>query len=85
VICYIIQLLQVSAAILNALNHNLLSVLNKEWTDHQVAMAMIRDILMYLDKIYVEPSDLDNFFNLGIILFRDKVLIMHFLIKRFIK
>jgi cullin 3 len=77
--------LQVSAAILNALNHNLLSVLNKEWTDHQVAMAMIRDILMYLDKIYVESSDLDNFFNLGIILFRDKVLSVHFSIKRFIE
>jgi cullin 3 len=77
--------LQVSAAILNALNHNLLSVLNKEWTDHQVAMAMIRDILMYLDKIYVESSDLDNFFNLGIILFRDKVLIVHCSIQRFIE
>lgn len=66
---------QVSAAILNALNHDLLTVLNKEWADHQVAMAMIRDILMYLDKIYVEPSDLENIFNMGIVLFREKVLI----------
>lgn len=64
---------QVAASVINALNNNLLTTLNKEWADHQVAMAMIRDILMYLDRIYVESNDMDNIFNMGLVLFREKV------------
>ena len=37
--------------VLNALNNNLLSVLNLAWNDHQTAMVMIRDILMYMDRV----------------------------------
>ena len=36
-------------------------------------MVMIRDILMYMDRIYVQQSDVDNVYNLGIIIFRDHV------------
>lgn len=37
--------------VLNALNNNFLSVLNLAWNDHQTAMVMIRDILMYMDRV----------------------------------
>ncbi len=36
-------------------------------------MVMIRDILMYMDRVYVQQNQCDNVYNLGLILFRDKV------------
>lgn len=34
--------------VLNSLNNNFLQTLNQAWNDHQTAMVMIRDILMYM-------------------------------------
>lgn len=34
---------------------------------------MIRDILMYMDRVYVQQNDVDNVYNLGLIIFRDQV------------
>jgi cullin 3 len=34
--------------VIAALNNNFLYVLNQAWNDHQIAMVMIRDILMYM-------------------------------------
>lgn len=59
--------------VLNALNNNLLGVLNQAWNDHQTSMVMIRDILMYMDRVYVQQNDVDNVYNLGLIIFRDQV------------
>lgn len=36
-------------------------------------MVMIRDILMYMDRVYVKQNDFDNVYNLGLIIFRDQV------------
>jgi cullin 3 len=36
-------------------------------------MVMIRDILMYMDRVYVQQNDVDNVYNLGLIIFRDQV------------
>lgn len=36
-------------------------------------MVMIRDILMYMDRVYVKHNEVDNVYNLGLILFRDLV------------
>ena len=36
-------------------------------------MVMIRDILMYMDRVYVHANNCENVYNLGLILFRDKV------------
>lgn len=33
---------------MNSLNNNFLHTLNLAWIDHQTAMVMIRDILMYM-------------------------------------
>lgn len=40
-------------------------------------MVMIRDILMYMDRVYVQQNDVDNVYNLGLIIFRDQVSIFY--------
>lgn len=59
--------------VLNSLNNNFLQTLNQSWNDHQTSMTMIRDILMYMDRVYVQQNNVDNVYNLGLILFRDHV------------
>lgn len=36
-------------------------------------MTMIRDILMYMDRVYVQQNKIDNVYNLGLHLFRDTI------------
>lgn len=59
--------------VLISLNNNFLQTLNHAWNDHQTSMVMIRDILMYMDRVYVQQNDVDNVYNLGLIIFRDLV------------
>ncbi|KAK9732144.1 Cullin family [Popillia japonica] len=59
--------------VLKSLKNNFLLVLNQSWTDHQTSMVMIRDILMYMDRVYVQQNEVDNVYNLGLIIFRDQV------------
>ncbi|XP_063228534.1 cullin-3 [Bacillus rossius redtenbacheri] len=59
--------------VLNALHNNFLQTLNQAWNDHQTSMVMIRDILMYMDRVYVQQNDVDNVYNLGLIIFRDQI------------
>ncbi|RWS29968.1 cullin-3-A-like protein, partial [Leptotrombidium deliense] len=59
--------------VLDSLNNNFLQTLNQAWNDHQTSMVMIRDILMYMDRVYVQPNNVDNVYNLGLNLFRDHV------------
>jgi len=58
-----------------SLNTNMLSELIKAWNDHTTAMTMIRDILMYLDRVYIihQKRAVDTVYNLGLRLFRDEV------------
>lgn len=59
--------------VLRSLHNNFLLILNQAWNDHQTSMVMIRDILMYMDRVYVQQNDVDNVYNLGLIIFRDQV------------
>ncbi|XP_071034184.1 cullin-3-A [Parasteatoda tepidariorum] len=59
--------------VLNSLRNNFLQTLNQAWNDHQTSMVMIRDILMYMDRVYVQQNNVDNVYNLGLIIFRDQV------------
>lgn len=59
--------------VLRSLHNNFLQTLNQAWNDHQTSMVMIRDILMYMDRVYVQQNDVDNVYNLGLIIFRDQV------------
>ena len=55
--------------VLAALNNNFLQTLNNAWNDHQTSMVMIRDILMYMDRVYVQNQQ-ESVYNLGLVLFR---------------
>lgn len=65
---------KIRADVLNALDNQFLQVLNQVWFDHQTSMMMIRDILMYMDRIYVQQCSVDNVYNVGLNLFRDHVI-----------
>ena len=54
---------------LASLNNNFLQTLNNAWNDHQTSMVMIRDILMYMDRVYVQNQQ-ESVYNLGLVLFR---------------
>lgn len=60
--------------VLNSLNNQFLLTLNQVWSDHHTSMSMIRDILMYMDRIYVSLCNVDNVYNVGSNLFRDHVI-----------
>ncbi|XP_052215704.1 cullin-3-like [Dreissena polymorpha] len=64
---------KVQKDVLHALNNNFLLTLNSAWSDHQTSMVMIRDILMYMDRVYVQQNNVDNVYNLGLKIFRDEV------------
>lgn len=72
-VIYVRSILQVRSDVLKSLNNNFLLTLNQAWNDHQTAMVMIRDILMYVDRVYVQQNEVDNVYNLGLIIFRDQV------------
>jgi len=59
--------------VLQSLNNNFLQTLNSAWNDHQTSMVMIRDILMYMDRVYVQQNNCENVYNLGLVIFRDKI------------
>ncbi|XP_076064014.1 cullin 3 [Oratosquilla oratoria] len=59
--------------VLDSLKNNFLQTLNHAWNDHQTSMVMIRDILMYMDRVYVQQNNVDNVYNLGLIIFRDQI------------
>lgn len=43
---------EVRVTVLDSLHGNFLEALNIAWADHQTAMVMIRDILMYMVSLY---------------------------------
>ncbi|GIY42772.1 cullin-3 [Caerostris extrusa] len=65
--------MKVRVDVLSSLRNNFLQTLNQAWNDHQTSMVMIRDILMYMDRVYVQQNSVNNVYNLGLIIFRDQV------------
>jgi len=63
----------VAQKVASAVDEYFLSELNKSWIDHKTSMLMIRDILMYMDRTYVEQNKVHSVFELGLILFRENV------------
>lgn len=50
-----------------------LEALNKAWSDHKISMLMIRDILMYMDRVYVMHHSVPTVYDLGLMLFRENI------------
>ena len=45
-------------------------------------MLMIRDIFLYMDNVYVEQNNCENVYNLGLVIFKDKVFLDRYVINR---
>ncbi|KAI6210142.1 CULLIN-2 domain-containing protein [Aphelenchoides besseyi] len=60
--------------VVDSLHNNFLDTLNKIWSDHTTAMVMIRDILMYMDRVYVSQARVEPVYNLGLHLFRNEII-----------
>ena len=50
-----------------------LVTINKEWESHCASMVMIRDILMYMNRVYVKKANVATVEDLGMQLFLDLV------------
>ncbi|KAJ3330483.1 Cullin-3, partial [Blyttiomyces sp. JEL0837] len=51
-----------------------LRALRDAWQDHTICLGMIRDILLYMDRVYVKNTNKPYVYDLGMDLFRDNVL-----------
>ncbi|MFH4981104.1 hypothetical protein AB6A40_007813 [Gnathostoma spinigerum] len=60
--------------VLDSVNGRFLETLNRAWQDHTTAMVMIRDILMYMDRVYVQQYRVEPVYHLGLAIFRDEVI-----------
>ncbi|KAI7748694.1 hypothetical protein M8C21_000343 [Ambrosia artemisiifolia] len=68
------HLVTMSRCIENAHGEMFLEELNSKWADHNKALQMIRDILMYMDRSYVHGSQKTPVHELGLNLWRDNVI-----------
>ncbi|CAH8493822.1 unnamed protein product [Dicrocoelium dendriticum] len=68
------HMIRVRDSIVDNLNNKFLSFLNSAWKDHQTAMVMIRDILMYMDRVYVGQNNLPSVYKMGMTAFCNLVL-----------
>lgn len=75
------HLMEIAAAVVEQPDELLLKELNTKWTQHEVTMNMIRDILMYMDRTYVAKNKKYPVYHFGLMLFRD-VIVRHPNVKR---
>jgi cullin 3 len=66
---------EIRNTILESLQNNFLETLSEMWFDHQTAMVMIRDILMYMDRVYVPQNSELAVYDLGLLLFKEEVIL----------
>ncbi|KAL5222420.1 hypothetical protein ABZP36_027133 [Zizania latifolia] len=50
-----------------------LEELQRKWDDHNKALQMIRDILMYMDRTFIPTNEKTGVFDLGLELWRDTI------------
>eukprot|EP01112_Ceratiomyxa_fruticulosa_P003545 TRINITY_DN1386_c0_g1_i3.p1 TRINITY_DN1386_c0_g1~~TRINITY_DN1386_c0_g1_i3.p1 ORF type:complete len:747 (+),score=118.94 TRINITY_DN1386_c0_g1_i3:321-2561(+) len=67
------HLQEVADRVANSHDSSFLIELGKAWNDHKTSMLMIRDILMYMDRVYVLNHNVPTVFDLGLSLFRDDI------------
>ncbi|PIA14461.1 cullin-3 [Coemansia reversa NRRL 1564] len=57
-------------------NEALLSSVRMLWSEHVTAMLIIKDVLMYVDRVYVKNAHLPSVYEMGMSAFRDQVLLV---------
>ncbi|GAB4829175.1 hypothetical protein Ancab_018840 [Ancistrocladus abbreviatus] len=68
------HLQEISKYIEAAQGGSFLEELNRKWTDHNKALQMVRDILMYMDRTFVPSTHKTPVHDLGLNLWRDNVI-----------
>jgi cullin 3 len=63
----------VSDVLIDKNDDEFLGALDEKWKKHKVAMQMIRDILMYLDRTYVDQNNKTPVYESGLVHFQDRV------------
>lgn len=63
----------IASNVSSAIEDNFLPELRKAWNDHKTSMLMIRDILMYMDRVFVVHNNTATVYDLGLALFRDNI------------
>ena len=61
--------------IVSAPDEILLSTIRSIWVDHKITMNMVKDILMYMDKVYCTQHKKSNVYNMAILIFREVILL----------
>ncbi|KAF8399458.1 hypothetical protein HHK36_015323 [Tetracentron sinense] len=69
-----LHLKEISQSIEAAQGGLFLEELNREWTDHNKALQMIRDILMYMDRTFIPSTHKTPVHELGLNLWMDNIL-----------
>lgn len=68
-----LHLKEISKSIEAAQGGSFLEELNRKWNDHNKALQMIRDILMYMDRTYIPSTHKTPVHELGLNLWRDNI------------
>ncbi|KAF8017365.1 hypothetical protein BT93_H2531 [Corymbia citriodora subsp. variegata] len=68
------HLKNISKSIEDAQGGLFLEELDRKWNDHNKALQTIRDILMYMDRTFVQSTHKTPVLELGLILWRDNVI-----------
>jgi cullin 3 len=68
------HLKEISKSIDAAQGGSFLEELNWKWNDHNKALQMIRDILMYMDRTYIPSTHKTPVHELGLNLWRDNII-----------
>ncbi|CAK9162899.1 unnamed protein product [Ilex paraguariensis] len=69
-----LHLKEISKSIEVAQGASFLEELNRKWADHNKALQMIRDILMYMDRTFIPSTHKTPVHDLGLNLWRDNVI-----------
>eukprot|EP00744_Colponema_vietnamica_P001479 GILI01002448.1.p1 GENE.GILI01002448.1~~GILI01002448.1.p1 ORF type:complete len:735 (+),score=195.81 GILI01002448.1:139-2343(+) len=67
------QLLAAAEKVVTTTDDLLLKELQDQWQNHKVIMGIIRDILMYMDRMYVPQAKKHLVYDMGLILFREHI------------
>jgi cullin 3 len=67
------HLQSVAADVAATADECLLERLSQAWGEHQQTMMMVRDILMYLDRTYVQQQRKVAIYDHGLLIFRDTI------------
>ena len=67
------EMLNVIARVRSVEDDRLLLSLCAEYRQHVLVMTLVKDVLMYMDKSFCRPHKLVTVYDLGLLLFRDKV------------